>query len=64
MLFRLIDPEGQPTVKMAASIEGSGLDLLGGPDTKGWYGLQIIADGERSTIKLVGKQGRNLVIRP
>ncbi len=64
VLFRLIDPEGQPTVKMGASIEGSGLSMLGGPDTAGWYGLQIIANAEKSVIKLVSKAGPQTLIQP
>jgi hypothetical protein len=64
VLFRLIDSEGQPTIKMAASVEGSGMDMLGGPDTNGWYGLQFIADGKRSMIRALNKSGRDVVIQP
>lgn len=64
VLLRLIDSAGQPTIKMAASVEGSGLNLLGGPDDGGWYGLQLSADGKASRIELVEKDGRRAVIRP
>ena len=64
VLFRLIDSAGQPTVKMAASVEGSGLNLLGGPDDGGWYGLRLSADAEASRIELVEKDGGRSTLRP
>ena len=64
VLFRLIDTDGQPSIKMGVSIDGSGIDVIGGPDNNGWYGLQVIANPRQNMIKLVNKEGRELTIQP
>ncbi len=64
VLFRLIDTAGQPSVKMAVSSEGSGLNMLGGPDDNGWYGMQVTANAQGGAISLVDKQGRRLDLKP
>jgi hypothetical protein len=64
VLFRLIDTDGQPSIKMAVSVEGSGFNVLGGPDNNGWYGLQVVANPRQNMIKLVNKEGREVIVQP
>ncbi len=55
--LRLIDSQGGPNVKLAATEDGSGL-VVGG---EGGY-VQILSRGGRPFIKLVGKDGTERVI--
>jgi hypothetical protein len=61
VLLRLIDPAGQPSVKIAASVTGAGLSFVGGDD-KSYIILQ--AEGAESTLKMVEPEGRERVIGP
>lgn len=64
-LFRLIDPNGRPNVKIGTSVEGSGMSLLGGQSQQGdWNGIQLLAEGKDSLIKLVDDAGREQVLKP
>jgi hypothetical protein len=61
VLFRLINAEGQPTVKLGASATAGGLSLVGGDDES--Y-VVLEADGPRSALKLVGPHGAAKTIEP
>jgi hypothetical protein len=60
VLFRLIDPQSGPVVKIAASKKGSGLLLS--DDAEG--GVQVIADDERTFMKMVSKGGVEKMVQP
>ena len=61
VVLRLIDPNGRPAVKIAASEEGAGLSFVGDSDT-----TQVIlkADGPESSLKLQDKEGRQQLVKP
>jgi hypothetical protein len=61
VLLRLIDPAGQPSVKIGASFTGAGLSLVGGDD-KSYIILQ--AEGAESYLKMVEPEGRERLIGP
>ncbi len=63
-LFRLIDPNGRPGVKIQTSVDGSGLLLTGDSERRDWSGVQIIAEGTGSVVKLLNKDGREQLIQP
>jgi hypothetical protein len=63
-LFRLIDPNGRPGVKIATSVDGSGLLLTGDSEKRDWSGVQIIAEGTGSRLRLLNKDGQEQVIQP
>ena len=60
-MFRLIRPDGRPSVKIATTEEGSGLDLSGGIDPT--Y-VVITAEGGETSLTLTNKDGRRQQIRP
>jgi hypothetical protein len=57
----LIDPNGRPNVKLAASEQGSGLGLGGDSDLT--Y-VVLKAEGPESSLKLTNKAGREQLIKP
>jgi len=61
VLLRLIDSEGAPNVKIAATEDGSGLSL--GGEANPTY-IQFLARGATTSIKLVNKDEREKVIEP
>jgi hypothetical protein len=61
VLMRLIDPNGRPTVKLGASVEGAGLGLGGESDPT--YAM-LKAEGTETSLKLTNKDGREQLIRP
>lgn len=61
VVFRLIDPDGRPAVKLAASEQGAGLGLAGDSDLT--Y-VVLKAEGDDSSLKLINKAGREQIIRP
>ena len=63
-LFRLIDPNGRPAVKIGGSADGSGISLAGDSERREWSGVQILAEGANSSVKLTNKDGRQEVITP
>jgi hypothetical protein len=63
-LFRLIDPNGRPGVKIGTSVDGSGMSLAGDSERREWNGVQILAEGTGSTVKLTNKNGREQLIKP
>jgi hypothetical protein len=61
VLFRLIPPNGQPSVKIAASTASAGLSFVGGDDVS--YVI-LEADGSKTRLKMVEPEGREKVIAP
>jgi len=61
VVLRLIRPDGRPSVKMATTEEGSGLDLSGGTDPA--Y-LVLSAQGGETSITLTNKDGKPQVVKP
>jgi len=61
VVLRLIRPDGRPSVKMATTEQGSGLDLSGGADPA--Y-MVLSADGGETSLTLTNKDGRRQVIKP
>jgi hypothetical protein len=60
VLFRLIPPNGQPSVKIAASTASAGLSFVGGDDVS----VILEADGPKTRLKMVEPEGREKVIAP
>lgn len=63
-LFRLIDPNGRPVVKIGGSAEGSGMSLGGDSERREWSGVQILAESTGSLVKLTNKDGRQEIVTP
>jgi hypothetical protein len=61
VLLRLIDPKGGPNVKLGATERGAGL-LLGGESDPTY--VQILAEGSRTSLKLINRDGREQLIKP
>jgi len=61
VLFRLIRPDGRPSVKIATSEQGSGLTLGGGIDPT--Y-IVFSADGGEPSLALTNKDGKTQLIKP
>ena len=61
VLFRLIRPDGRPSVKIETSEQGSGLTLSGGIDPT--YIVLSAAGGDPS-LALTNKDGRQQLIKP
>lgn len=61
VLFRLIHPNGQPSVKISASMTGAGLSFVGGDDES--YIIRE-ADGPESRLKMVEQGGREHLVSP
>lgn len=61
VLFRLIRPDGRPSVKITTSEEGSGLTLGGGVDPT--Y-IVLNANGGDPSLSLVNKDSKQQLIKP
>ena len=61
VMFRLIDPNGRPEVKLGASVEGAGLGLIGETDT---VHALLEAQGPDALLKLTNKAGKQQLIKP
>jgi hypothetical protein len=61
VLLRLINSQGTPNVKLAATEDGSAL-VLGGADNP--THVQILARGTTTSLKLTNKDGRQQLITP
>jgi len=61
VMFRLIDPNGRPAVKLGGSEEGAGLGLAGNTDT-----TYVVVKAERAStsLRLTNKDGREQLITP
>ena len=60
VLLRLTDPTSGPVVKLTAAANGAGLLLSDDADG----GVQILARDTGTFLKLVGKEGRENVVKP
>jgi hypothetical protein len=61
VLLRLIDSQGRPNVKIAATEDGSAMSL--GGNTNPTH-VQILSRGDRPLMKLVGRDGKQELIQP
>ncbi len=61
VVLRLIRPDGRPSVKLATTERGSGIDLSGGIDPT--Y-LVLSAEGGETSVTLTNKDGRRQLIKP
>lgn len=61
VLFRLIRPDGRPSVKIATWEEGSAMDLGGGVDPT--Y-ITINAEGGDASMTFTDKEGKKKVVKP
>jgi hypothetical protein len=61
VMFRLIDPNGRPEVKIGASVQGGGVGLIGETDTT--HAL-LEAEGPDTLLKLTNKAGKQQLIKP
>lgn len=61
VVLRLIRPDGRPSVKIATSQQGTGIDLSGGIDPT--Y-MILNADGGEPSITLINKDGKRQLIKP
>jgi len=61
VIFRLIRPDGRPSVKITTSEAGSGLSLGGGIDPA--Y-VVINAEGGDPSLALTNKEGKQRIIKP
>ena len=63
VILRLIDPYGRPSVKIAASEQGSGLSFTGHAKSHETY-VVLKAEGTTSSLKLRNENAREQVIQP
>ena len=61
VMFRLIDPNGRPEVKIGASVEGGGFGLVGETDTTN---VVLEAQGPDCLLKMSNKAGKQQLIKP
>jgi len=61
VVFRLIRPDGRPSVKIATTEQGSGIDLSGGIDPT--Y-LVLSSEGGEASLTLTNKDGKRHQIKP
>jgi hypothetical protein len=61
VVLRLIDANGRPEVKLAASVEGGGLSFVGTSDETR---AQLYAEGRQSLLRLTDQAGKKQVLRP
>jgi len=61
VLLRLIDPNGRPSVKLGASVDGAGLGLGGAADPT--YVI-VKAEGADTSMKLTNGDGRERLLAP
>ena len=61
IMFRLIDQNGRPEVKIGASVEGGGLGLIGETDTTH---IVLKTEGSNATLKLSNNDGKQQLIKP
>ena len=59
VLFRLIDQQRKPLVKLGAGADGSGLMLTGDPARQDWNVIQVLAKPGGSTLRLSIWTARN-----
>ncbi len=65
VLFRLINPDGLPGLKIGSSSDSSGLLLArDAGNQQGWSGVQLLSEAPGGSIRLVGADGTEQVIQP
>ena len=64
VLFRLIDQNGRPGVKIGTSADGTAVSLAGDSERTEWSGVQILAQGTNIVLKLTDKNGHQKQITP
>ena len=64
VLFRLIDQQRKPLVKLGAGADGSGLMLTGDPARQDFSGIQVLAKPGGSTLRLLNPNGKERLIKP
>ena len=64
VLFRLIDQNGRPGVKIGAGADGTGVSFAGDSEKREWSGVQILANDKGSLIKLTNRDGKVQEIKP
>jgi hypothetical protein len=62
-LFRLIDTDGRPAVKIGASTESSGL-MLADKEREKWSGIQLLTGPDGTTVRLVDRSGKEHILKP
>ena len=61
VVFRLIRPDGRPSVKIATTAQASGIDLSGGIDPT--Y-IVLSSEGGETSLTLTNQDGRRQIIKP
>jgi hypothetical protein len=61
VMFRLIDANGRPEVKIGASDQGGGIGLIGANDSTH---VLLRAEGTDTILKLTNREGREHLIKP
>ena len=61
IVLRWIRPDGRPSVKIATTEQGSGIDLSGGIDPT--Y-ITLISEGGEASLTVTNKDSRSQVIKP
>ena len=64
VLFRLIDQQQKPLVKLGAGVDGSGLMLTADPAARDWSGIQVVAKPAGSTLRLLNPDGKERIVKP
>jgi len=63
VLFRLMNPDGLPGVKIGTSADSAGLLLSQEVGTQ-WSGVQILAENASGTLRLVNQAGQEWLVQP
>ena len=61
VMFRLIDANGRPSVKIGGSVQGAGLGLVGVTDSTQ---ALLSAEGTETFLRLTNKDGRQQLLKP
>ena len=61
VVLRLIRPDGRPSVKIATTEQGSGIDLSGGIDPTN---MVLSSEAGETSLTMTNKDGRRQVIKP
>jgi hypothetical protein len=61
VVFRLIDQNGRPEVKIVASVEGGGLSFVGNSDATQ---VQLRAEQAESFLRLTNEAGKRAMLEP
>jgi hypothetical protein len=64
VMFRLIDQNGRPSVKIGGSSESSGISLAGDSEKRDWSGIQVLAEAKKSSVILTDRDGKKTTLAP